>query len=79
MQRDPIASKSPRGLQSADDKRVSERRSQVHGRVVMRRSVVEMARTVIVIRWSTDEHGPQTRVASKRVRVLQERRVRSDA
>jgi len=48
----------------------------LHGRVVGRRSVVEMARTVIVIRWSTDERGPQTRVASKRVRVLQERRIR---
>ena len=46
-------------------------RDKLHGRVVERRRVVEMALTVIVIRWSTDERGAQPRLASKRVRVLQ--------
>ena len=32
LQRDPVSSKFLRGLQSVDDKRVSERRSQVSGR-----------------------------------------------
>src|SRR5512144_2164776 len=45
-------------------------RDKLHGRVVERRWVVEMARTVIVIRRSTDECGAQPRVASERVRVL---------
>jgi len=51
-------------------------RDRLHGRVVGRRSVVEMARTVIVIRRSTDERRTQTRGASKRVRGLQELRIR---
>jgi hypothetical protein len=38
--------------------------------VVGRRSVVGMAPTIIVIRWSTDEGRTQTRVASARVGVL---------
>lgn len=33
LQRDPVASKSLRGLQSADDKRGSERLSHVSGRI----------------------------------------------
>jgi hypothetical protein len=37
---------------------------------IRRRSVVEMALPVIVIRWLTDERGAQTRVASARARVL---------
>ena len=45
-------------------------RDKLHGRVVGRRWVVEMALPVIAIRWSTDEHGAQPRLASKRVRVL---------
>jgi hypothetical protein len=42
----------------------------LHGRVVGRRPVVEMARPVIVIRRLTDDRGAQTRVASKRARDL---------
>jgi hypothetical protein len=37
----------------------------LHGRVVDRRSVVEMARTVMVIRRLTDEGGAQTRVRQR--------------
>jgi hypothetical protein len=51
-----------RGLGSGRDK--------LHGRVVQCQPVVEMARTVIVIRRSTDETRAQTRAASARVRVL---------
>src|SRR3954466_12532545 len=53
-------------------------RDKLHGRVVRRPSVVEMALPVITIRWSTDERGAQTRVASKRVRVLRELRNESE-
>jgi len=49
-------------------------RDKLHGRVVERRWVVEMARTVIVIRRCTDECGAQPRVASARVRVHRELR-----
>ncbi len=45
-------------------------RDKLHGRVVQGRPVVEMARTVIVIRRSTDETRAQTRAASARVCVL---------
>jgi hypothetical protein len=53
-------------------------RDRLHGRVVDRRSVVEMAPHIIAIRRSTDERRTQTRVASKRVRVLLALRVRAD-
>jgi len=45
-------------------------RDKLHGRVVVRQPVVEMALPVIAIRWLTDERGAQPRVASKRVRGL---------
>jgi len=45
-------------------------RDKLHGRLVDRRSVVEMAPSVVMIRPSTDERGAQTRVASARVGVL---------
>src|SRR5512140_657247 len=45
-------------------------RDKLHGRVVERRRVVEMALPIIVIRRLTDERGAQPRVASKRVRGL---------
>src|SRR4051812_47326703 len=43
-------------------------RDKLHGRVVGRQPVVEMAPPVIMIRWLTDECGTLPRVASKRVR-----------
>src|SRR5512140_120613 len=48
-------------------------RDKLHGRVVERRRVVEMAPPIIVIRWSTDEQRTLPRLASKRVRGLQKR------
>src|SRR3954466_8027786 len=54
-------------------------RDRLHGRVVGRRSVVEMAPEIIAIRWLTDEGGAQPRVASKRVGDLPRLRVRARA
>jgi hypothetical protein len=64
------------GLQLANARRstagLGPEGDKLHGRVVGRRSVVEMAPSVAVIRWLTDDRGAQSRGASARVGVLVE-------
>ena len=65
----PAAVRGRGNAQRSDTGWVTDR-NRFPGRVVGRQSVVGMALTIIMIRWSTDEGGTQTRVASARVGVL---------